>query len=373
MNSRAFPEMHARRRVGGLSMRPTVLLPSCFVVLLFASSCAGPPASTSAGRASLITAAGTSASAATGASTTASAPIPRPSVPPEPSAAVASVAGTIVFARAGGGYGDETIFVARDDIATAKQVTSPGVNCCPRISPDGKTVAYAAPADGDRITTALLDIATGRERVLALPDATFNLGAGGFTRDGKGLALFGWDNSDVSRNGTYISDLNGKHLRRVTAYGPADVFLDFSPDGEQLVFVEEGTAKSTGELFIATLRTGKVRRLTPEGMLVGMQARFSPDGKTILFSDSRVSTTGILWVVHPDGTGLRKVFEDRDGRFASSATWSPDGRQILFALNPVADDFSHPANAFYIINAAGTDLRLVLDDGNFKREPEWRP
>jgi Tol biopolymer transport system component len=57
--------------------------------------------------------------------------------------------------------------------------------------------------------------------------------------------------------------------------------------------------------------------------------------------------------------------------FASHPTWSPDGSKILFALNPVADYFTHPANAFYIANADGSDVHKILEDQDFKREAEW--
>jgi Tol biopolymer transport system component len=32
-------------------------------------------------------------------------------------------------------------------------------------------------------------------------------------------------------------------------------------------------------------------------------------------------------------------------------TWSPDGSQIMFALDPIADDFQHPSNGIYVIDA----------------------
>ena len=44
---------------------------------------------------------------------------------------------------------------------------------------------------------------------------------------------------------------------------------------------------------------------------------------------------------------------------------------IMFALNPVADDFQHLPNGTYVINADGSDLRLVLDEDDFRREFEW--
>ena len=77
--------------------------------------------------------------------------------------------------------------------------------------------------------------------------------------------------------------------------------------------------------------------------------------------------------MRPDGSGLTKVFEDEEGRFASGPTWSPDGSQILFALNPTNDWFIHEPNGLYVIDADGSDLTLVIGGSDFKSSPErWR-
>ena len=51
---------------------------------------------------------------------------------------------------------------------------------------------------------------------------------------------------------------------------------------------------------------------------------WSPDGRLIAFASSRNS--GGIYVIHPDGSGLRRVFRGP----ASNVDWSPDGRQIAF-------------------------------------------
>ena len=64
---------------------------------------------------------------------------------------------------------------------------------------------------------------------------------------------------------------------------------------------------------------------------------------------------------------------DAEGRYPVQPTWSPDGSLIMFALDPVADKFTHPDNALYVINADGTALRLVIGSPDFKSMPEWWP
>jgi hypothetical protein len=112
--------------------------------------------------------------------------------------------------------------------------------------------------------------------------------------------------------------------------------------------------------------------ITPSSMAVGFgTVRWSPDGSEILFQDAQNQPHGYLWTVHPDGSHLRQLFADPQGRFAISPTWSPDGAFIMFALDPTADEFSHPADGLYVIRSDGTGLTLVIGGSDFKREPDW--
>jgi TolB protein len=174
-----------------------------------------------------------------------------------------------------------------------------------------------------------------------------------------------------------IDAADGGHRVRLTSEPPNtnDNPGDVSPDGHTLAFLREDAptadATNVGTLMIMSLSgSGQVRQLGSSTNVGYGSIRFSPDGSRILFQDGRTSPQGALWTIRPDGTGLTKIYDDPD-LFASHPTWSPDGSKILFALNPVADYFTHPANAFYIANADGTHLHKIIDDGDFKREAEW--
>lgn len=307
--------------------------------------------------------------------------ISSPDVSASPSAEASVVTppdleGRIVFSRAGGQYGDETIFLANADGTDERQLTPFGESCCVRISPDGTQVLYSVLAeDGVRITTAIQNLADGTVRTIPLPDATANLGPGAWSPDGERLALQLWDESDHSRDGIYtVLAADGSDLIRITDPDVADIPGDYSPDGSQLAFFRESTTQSVGELFIVDANGGgEPKRISPEGMEVGYgSVRFSPDGTLILFQDSRISTRGALWTVSPDGGEATMIFEDDEGRFASHPTWSPDGSMIMFALNPIADDFEHRPNGLYVMKADGSDVQLVIGGNDFKRAPEWR-
>lgn len=299
-----------------------------------------------------------------------------PSANADPTVSPGSLDGFVVFARAGGQYRDETLFTADADGTHEHQLTPNGESCCPRISPDGRRVVYSYyPSDALRVTVAIQNLADGSVQEIPLPDETANLGAGAWSPDGTRLALQLWDDTDHTRDGIYtVRTDDGGGLERLTHAEHADIPADYSPDGTKLILFRERDVQSVGALSILDLQTGQLRPLSPPGMQVGWgTARYSPDGKTILFQESRLSATGALWSIHPDGGALTKLFEDAHGRFASHPTWSPDGTMIMFALNPVADDFEHQPNGAYIIDADGSDLRLVLAADDFRREFEWKP
>lgn len=292
-----------------------------------------------------------------------------------PTIAPGALDGFIVFARAGGRYGDETLFAAGADGSHERQLTADGQSCCGRLSPDGTQVLYSYyPPEARRVTVAIQSLADGTVLEIPLPDDTANLGAGAWSPDGTHLALQLWDDADHSRDGIYtVRAADGSDLQRLTHAQVADIPADYSPDGTELIVFRETDVQSVGTLSILDIKSGQLTPLPLPGIQVGWgAARYSPDGATIVFQESRVSATGALWTIHPDGEGLMKIFEDTQGRFASHPAWSPDGSMLMFALNPVADDFRHLPNGTYVINADGSDLRLVLDEDDFRREFEWK-
>jgi Tol biopolymer transport system component len=299
-----------------------------------------------------------------------------------PAITLGELKGTILFTRAGGQYGDETVFTANADGTNEQRITPFGAElpgsgqCCPRWSPDGTHVSMAVPAPGGRITAGIINADGGGARQIPLPDRTLNLAPMAWSPDGARLAFQGWDDTNPSRTGIYIGRASdGGDLVRLTrnTQGGQDLPGDFSPDGEQLVFFrEDPSQQSVGRLFVIDVDGSGLHPITPTNLAVGFgTVRWSPDGRKILFQDAQNATHGYLWTVGPDGSDLTKVFADTDDRFAISPTWSPDGRYILFALDPTAAEFSHPTNGLYVIRENGTGLTQLIDGNDFKRLPDW--
>ena len=96
--------------------------------------------------------------------------------------------------------------------------------------------------------------------------------------------------------------------------------LDVSPDGKTIVF------ELLGDIYTLPIEGGTAK-LIDGGMAFDSQPKFSPDGKWIAFISDREGSENVF-VMHPDGTGVKQVSKDPNNDFASPS-WSPDGNYVF--------------------------------------------
>jgi Tol biopolymer transport system component len=261
-----------------------------------------------------------------------------------------------------------------------RRVTAPGDFCCVlRVSPNHRRILVMPGGDiPPPVTGGTINLNGGDFRRLMLTDPTLNLVPGAWSPDGSRIAYLGWDDSDAARRGLYTARASdGGGLVRVTTRPGLldDVPLDYSPNGKQLVFYHSAhpdpDPHTGGSLWVVNVDGSGAHRVTGPKSPPADWARWSPDGRWIVFANERTSASGAVWTVAPDGSHLTKLFRGTKDRFPISPTWSPDGTQILLALDPTNDAFTHPVNGLYTITARGTNLRLVNGSKDFKSQPEW--
>lgn len=96
--------------------------------------------------------------------------------------------------------------------------------------------------------------------------------------------------------------------------------LDISPDGQWIVF------DMLGDLYLIPAKGGEAKALT-SSISWEMQPRFSPDGKSIVFTSDRAGGDNI-WVMDLK-TGKQTQITRESFRLLNNPTWSPDGKFIV--------------------------------------------
>jgi TolB protein len=126
-------------------------------------------------------------------------------------------------------------------------------------------------------------------------------------------------------------------------------------------------------LWVINVATGAAREILSLGEdEVGAPA-WSPDGRWIAFVRTPPSTgltgqplgSSQLWLVRPDGSGLRQLTKLTGASATGAPAWSPDGRRLAFT-------YRGPSNwPVATIRANGTGLRTLYTRGLQNYGVDW--
>ena len=216
-------------------------------------------------------------------------------------------------------------------VITRQVWTGPKVDAYGTVSPDGRFLSYT---DWDTGDLALHDFATGQDRRLTnkgtWDDPAFAL-LSAISRDGKQVA-YGWFVND-SDSELRLIDLNsGKPRVLVAAKAGVDIQpLDWSPDGKWLAVLAQ-KVDNTGEIGLVSTSDGALRTLRPVGQPQYPTSRmtFSPDSKYLacdLPARDNPDEREIHLLAVSSGLDTTVLAQPANHRVAG---WSPDGK-LLFA------------------------------------------
>jgi Tol biopolymer transport system component len=236
----------------------------------------------------------------------------------------------IAFARRAGG-----ISTMRLD-GSHQRIVTRGPDSSPAWAPDGRTiyfVRYRRNKFGASCGSIFAVLATGRN-IRRVTDAFATDRVHGETDedpavspDGRRIAFSDWNACEggTSSPRLRVVDPAGRPTRdlarlRNNGYeAPEHAGPDWSPDGGRLAYFKNNRYS---DLTIAN-RDGSRERLVARGRgdLSYAPPAWSPNGRWIAFTRDAASRQ-LLLVVHPDGTGLRRLAETRSGGY-SIGGWLP--------------------------------------------------
>jgi Tol biopolymer transport system component len=254
--------------------------------------------------------------------------------------------GRIAFARPG--LQSELFTVAPDGTALRRLTRNRVEDTDPKWSPEGRRLLSFG------ITGIVIRDARGK--VLRRLPRTCCMEPR-WSRDGRLIAYLEFACEDPSGRGDPIcadlwivrSDGTGRR-RLVKANVDTTQDIDrryaWSPDGRRLVYA----AFDTNALLTVNAGNGAKRVLRGTRRVGAGQPDWSPDGRLIAFLRQKAPSGGAdIYVVAPDGTGLRPLVRSRSD--LKSPTWSPDGRSIAYFR--LVDDT--PGNERYAVVVAAAD------------------
>jgi dipeptidyl aminopeptidase/acylaminoacyl peptidase len=288
----------------------------------------------------------------------------------------------------------------------------------PRISPDGRHVAYVVnridrEANGYRgaIWVAPLD---GSEEPRQFTSGERRDGSPCWSPDGRWLAFVSnRDGEDESKahGELYVLPADGGEPRRLTEGKEGVESIAWSPDSHRIVFArrvrdeayeEEDERRRaprrftrvffkldsvgwTGDrrkhVFLADLDGGDERQLT-DGDCENDEPAWSPDGSRIVFTSQRgdrwdVELVEALYELEVDSEGAEPRRLTQPDESASTASFSPDGTLIAYVHAPEDRTFPHHGQ-IAVMRSDGSDRRILTASLDRQcapfplvREPIW--
>ncbi len=227
----------------------------------------------------------------------------------------------------------------------------------PRLSPDGKLLAYARYSSHG--------VAELFVQAMQTPSSLHKL-----TSDKKAIQGLTW--TPDSRHLIFASNRSGSfQLWSITANGgdlkiePTDSSAAepaMAPSGERLLYVESHvnwniwreTVDGSSHLPPQILLSSSGRNYDP---------RYSPDGHRIAFVSDR-SGNMELWVADSEGKDEEQLTH-MNVPWLGGISWSPEGSQIAFDARPQGH------SAIFLIAASGGEPRLLEDNAYEERMPSW--
>jgi Tol biopolymer transport system component len=157
--------------------------------------------------------------------------------------------------------------------------------------------------------------------------------------------------------GLYIATPGGSPRKII---GRVSLEPSWSANGKHVLV--NRPSESAPALLIIDAATGRARTLTATGLPA--ESAWSPAGSQIVFS----TQYGDLWLIRPNGAGLRRLTDPQGSCVDGAPSWSPEGTQIAFARQCGKQG----PHGLYIIDANAAHLHRIASNPRILRT-SWSP
>lgn len=209
----------------------------------------------------------------------------------------------------------------------------------------GGILAYRHRAAAPSLPTA----AGGHLRLLLSSEASLDGPA--LSPDGK---TFAYVEQSGGRSQLYLSRISGGDRVRLTNDDSKKSSVQFSPDGERIVFARRKQNAETWEICVIPALGGEATPILESATYPA----WSADGSRVAFIVRKPGKPEVLSTSAPDGTELRALLEaDAVFPFFGQPAWSPDGGAIAVTRSRGGSN-----RAIWLVPAAGGAGRPLTTD-----------
>ena len=175
-----------------------------------------------------------------------------------------------------------------------------------------------------------------------------------FSPDGNQVAFV--EINGRQNSGIYTSLVGGEESLRLTR-SPADCCERWSPDGMQVAFLRRGNNQD--EIYVVPALGGRERKVHATVRTLYPSLAWSPDGRFLAFPDSEPGNLG-SWInlLSLIDSRTRPLTQPPPAYVDSGPAFSPDGSQVAFLRSTVAG----VANDLFVVPAAGGQARRLTFD-----------
>ncbi len=226
-----------------------------------------------------------------------------------------TTSGKMVFTRASAGASD--LFMVDPNSGSPRQLTADaGKNDFPEVSPDERYIVFRSDRSGTNSVWRIGIDGSNPKQLVAGADKP-----GSFSPDGGEII--------------FLRNLNKQTVWKVSIEGGEPVQLTdkqstsprFSPDGKQFVCLLFDDAEGGPKIAIFPSTGGSPIKTFPAPKTIGTSLRWTPDGQSIAYADSK-GGVGNIWT-QPVGGGTPKQLTNFTSELIYEFDISRDGKQLV--------------------------------------------